>query len=122
MTKTVLLVHGAWLNAVSWEGFKKRYEAKGFTVIAPSWPYDDRSPAELRANPYPELAKNGPEQNIAHYEQILRKLSEKPIIIGHSAGGVYTQALIDRGYGVAGVVINPAPTPGIAIARHALVS
>ncbi len=49
MTKTIMLIHGAWLNAVAWEGFKARYEAAGYTVVAPSWPYDDRSPAELRA-------------------------------------------------------------------------
>lgn len=122
MSKTILLVHGAWLNAVSWEGFKKRYEAKGYTVIAPSWPYDDRSPNELRASPDPRLAQTGPEENIAHFERIIRGLPEQPLIIGHSAGGVYTQALLDRGHGVSGVAIDPAPTPGVGIARHALVS
>ena len=50
MTKTIVLIHGAWLNAPSWEGFKARYEAKGYTVIAPAWPLDDRTPAELRAH------------------------------------------------------------------------
>src|SRR5262249_26642013 len=40
MTKTIMLIHGAWLNAQSWEGFKARYEARGYTVIAPSWPLD----------------------------------------------------------------------------------
>jgi hypothetical protein len=54
MTHTVMLIHGAWLNAHSWEGFKSRYEAKGYTVIAPSWPYDERPPPELRASPHPE--------------------------------------------------------------------
>ena len=47
MSKTIMLIHGAWLNAHSWESFKARYEARGYTVIAPSWPLDDRSPAEL---------------------------------------------------------------------------
>ena len=59
MSKTIMLIHGAWLNAHSWEGFKARYEARGYTVIAPSWPLDDRSPAELRASPNPALAKVG---------------------------------------------------------------
>src|SRR5262249_15890681 len=44
MSRTIMLIHGAWLNAQSWEGFKARYEAEGYTVIAPSWPLDDRSP------------------------------------------------------------------------------
>jgi pimeloyl-ACP methyl ester carboxylesterase len=42
MSKTIMLIHGAWLNAHAWEGFKARYEARGYTVIAPSWPLDDR--------------------------------------------------------------------------------
>ena len=56
MSKTIMLIHGAWLNSKSWEGFKARYEAKGYTVITPDWPFDDRDPAELRASPRPELA------------------------------------------------------------------
>ena len=35
MTKTIMLIHGAWLNSASWAGFKARYEARGYTVIAP---------------------------------------------------------------------------------------
>ncbi len=48
MSKTIMLIHGAWLNSLAWEGFKARYEAQGYTVLTPDWPYDDRSPAELR--------------------------------------------------------------------------
>ena len=35
MSNTVLLIHGAWLNSRSWDAVKARYEAKGFTVVAP---------------------------------------------------------------------------------------
>ena len=38
-----------------------------------------------------------------------------PILIGHSAGGVFTQVLLDHGFGAAGVAINSAPTEGVAI-------
>jgi len=122
MPKTIMLIHGAWLNSKSWEGFKARYEGKGFTVIAPDWPSDDRSPAELRAAPRPELARTGQREILAHYERIIRALPEEPILIGHSAGAVFVQHLLDRGLGVAGVAINPAPTPGIPLGPHAIVS
>ncbi len=122
MSKTILLVHGAWLNSVSWEGFKARYEAKGYTVLAPNWPHDDRSPAELRASPHPELGKNGVRAILAHYERIIRALPEQPIIIGHSAGAVFTQVLLDRGYGAAGVAIDPAVMQGTPLGLHAIVS
>lgn len=122
MTKTIVLIHGAWLNSLSWEKVKARYEARGYTVIAPDWPFDNRSPAELRAHPAPELARTGQRAIIEHYENIIRALPEKPILIGHSLGGVFVQHLLARGLGVAGVAINPAPTPGVPLGPQAIVS
>ena len=48
MTKTIMLIHGAWLNSASWAGFKARYEARGYTVVAPDGPDDDRTLLVLR--------------------------------------------------------------------------
>jgi hypothetical protein len=33
--------------------------------------------------------------------------------MGHSAGGVFTQLMLDRGYGAVGVAINSAATEGV---------
>ncbi|WP_156255028.1 alpha/beta hydrolase [Sandarakinorhabdus oryzae] len=120
MSKTIMLIHGAWLNAKSWEGFKAHYQAKGYTVIAPDWPFDDRDPAQLRASPRPELARLGQRAIIDHYERLVRALPEMPILIGHSLGGVIVQHLLDRGLGVAGVAIDPAPTPGVPLGPRAI--
>lgn len=122
MARTILLVHGAWLNGYSWANWKKRYEEKGYNVVAPSWPLDDAPPAELRAASPPGLAKVGPQKIVAHFESVIRGMAEKPIIIGHSVGGVYTQMLANRGHGVSTVVIDPAPTPGVGIGPHAFIS
>lgn len=122
MTKTIVLVHGAWLNSKSWENWKTRYEAKGFTVVTPDWPGDEGDPVELKANPRKELTKFGPKEIVDHFERLIRDLPESPVIIGHSAGGVFTQHLLDRGLGVAGVAIDPAPTPGIGIPPSAALS
>jgi hypothetical protein len=35
--------------------------------------------------------------------------------MGHSAGGVFTQLMLDRGYGAVGVAINSAPTEGVPV-------
>ncbi len=120
MSNTIMLIHGAWLNAKSWEGFKARYEARGYTVVTPDWPFDDRDPAELRASPRPELAKIGQRDVIDHFERLIRALPKEPILIGHSMGGVAVQHLLDRGLGVAGVAIDTAPTPGVPLGRHAI--
>lgn len=122
MTGRIMLIHGAWLNSLSWEHFESRYEARGFTVIAPDWPYDDRPPSDLRSSPRPELASLGQREIISHYEKLIRALPEPPILIGHSFGGVIVQHLLDRGLGAVGVAIDPAPTPGVGLGPHAIVS
>ncbi|RAK57762.1 alpha/beta hydrolase [Phenylobacterium deserti] len=122
MTKTVMLIHGAWLNSLSWEGWKARFEARGFHVVAPDWPYDEGDPADLRAAPRQALTKIGPKAIVDSYMRQIEALAEPPILIGHSAGGVWVQHLLDRGLGAAGVAIDPAPTPGVALAPHAIVS
>jgi pimeloyl-ACP methyl ester carboxylesterase len=119
---TIILIHGAWLNASSWAAIKRRYEASGHAVRAPDWPFNDRSPADLRAAPDPGLAKTGQKAIMAHFEQLIRGEPEPPILIGHSAGGTFVQHLLDRGLGSAGVAINPAPTPGVPLGPHAIVS
>ncbi|MBL8552548.1 MAG: alpha/beta hydrolase [Hyphomonadaceae bacterium] len=122
MTKTIMLIHGAWLNSKGWENWKARYEAKGFTVHTPDWPHDEGEPADLRANPRKILAKVGPKQIVASLEEKIRALPEAPILIGHSAGGVWTQYLLQRGLGAAGVAIDPAPAPGVPLGFNAAMS
>ena len=46
---------------------------------------------------------------------MIRELDTPPIIIGHSAGGAFTQVLLDHGYGAAGVALNSAPTEGVRV-------
>lgn len=43
----------------------------------------------------------------------------EPILIGHSVGGVLVQHRMDRGLGV---VIDPAPAPGVPLYPHAIIS
>lgn len=122
MTKTIMLVHGAWLNSKSWENWKVRFEARGFTVVTPDWPGDEGDPADLRANPRKVLTKYGPKEIVAHYAAQIRKLPEQPILMGHSAGAVFVQHLLDQGLGVAGVAIDPAPTPGVGLGLDTIIS
>ena len=98
-----------------------RYEALGHSVLAPSWPHDERPVAELRASPRTELVGVGVAEIVAHYIQIVSDLTarltaegkEPPILIGHSFGGLFVQMLLDRGLGRAGVAIDPAPPRGV---------
>lgn len=109
---SIVLIHGLWMTALSWENWTKRYKDKGFRVIAESWPGMDIDIDELRRNPAP-IATLGITEIVDQYEKIIRGLDSAPIIIGHSFGGLMTQILVDRGLGAAGVAIAPAPVKGI---------
>jgi pimeloyl-ACP methyl ester carboxylesterase len=50
---------------------------------------------------------------VAHLEEVVGGLGAPPILMGHSAGGVFTQLLMDRGHGAAGVALCSAPTEGV---------
>lgn len=113
MNRTMVFIHGAWMTPLCWEKFTDFYQSKGIRCIAPPWPYKDRPIAEQRANPDPGLAQLGVSEIVAHYEKEIRALSEPPILIGHSFGGLFVQMLLDRGLGAAGVAIDPAPPKGI---------
>jgi pimeloyl-ACP methyl ester carboxylesterase len=52
---------------------------------------------------------------VEHLEAVVRSVDAPPILIGHSAGGVFTQLLLDKGLGAAGVGLNSAPTEGVPV-------
>ena len=109
---TVVLIHGLWMTALSWEHWVKRFSDKGYRVIARSWPGLEGDIDELRRDPTP-IATLGVTEAVNHYEQIIRGLDRPPIIMGHSFGGLMTQILLDRGLGAAGVAIATAAVKGI---------
>lgn len=109
---TIVFVHGLWMTPLSWEHWRAWFEERGWKTVAPPWPGFDRDPAELRADPG-DIGKTGASDVLDAYESAIRALDTPPVIIGHSFGGAFAQILIDRGLGVAGVPIAPAPLKGI---------
>ena len=109
---TIVLVHGFWVTPRSWEHWIERYEGKGLRVIAPAYPGFEVEVEALNADPTPIERVTVP-AIIERLEAIVGELESPPIIIGHSAGGVFTQILLDHGFGAAGVAINSAPTEGV---------
>ncbi|MEU5905375.1 alpha/beta fold hydrolase [Micromonospora sp. NPDC047467] len=109
---TVVLIHGLWMTPRSWEGWIDRYTARGMHVLAPAWPGMDQSVEQLRDDPTP-IAQQSIATIVAHYDRIIRALPRPPIIMGHSFGGLFTQILVDRGLGAAGVGVHPAPPKGV---------
>jgi len=112
-SRTIVFVHGAWVNHECWDKFISFFQEKGYRCIAPAWPYKNRSVAELNASPDAALATLGITEIVDHYDRAIRALGEPPILIGHSFGGLFTQMLLDRGLGAAGVSIDSAPPKGV---------
>jgi pimeloyl-ACP methyl ester carboxylesterase len=109
---TIVLVHGFWVTPRSWEHWITHYENRGFRVLAPAYPGLEVEVEALHADPSPIEALTVP-RIIEHLESVLDGLDSPPVIIGHSAGGAFTQILLDHGYGAAGVAMSSAPTEGV---------
>lgn len=116
-SKTILFVTGAFVSHTSWNVWRDYFESKGYKTVLPSWPNKEASPSELRKRneegtdlPLAQLTLN---ELVNHYAAIAKNLPEKPIIIGHSLGGLITQILINRDLGAAGITIHSVPTLGV---------
>jgi pimeloyl-ACP methyl ester carboxylesterase len=101
-----------WGHAPELEHWITYYEAKGYRVIAPGYPGFEVEVEALRADPQIIVDVTVP-AIIDKLEGIIREFDRPPIIMGHSAGGAFTQILLDHGLGAAGVALNSAPTEGV---------
>lgn len=121
MTKMIVLVHGAWVTPDSWDIFRQPFEAAGYAVHAPAWPFvEGHSATELNEKPPAGLGSLTVGRIADKYQAFVGTLPEAPILVGHSFGGLLVQMLLDRGVGAAGVALNPAPIGGIVPGPSAL--
>jgi len=111
--KTIVFVHGLFMNPSSWTNWIKFYEAKGYKCYAPAYAYHEGKPSDLRFNINPNLGKLTFGQIINNLVSFIDKLPEKPILIGHSMGGLAVQKLIEMNKGAVGICIDTAPPKGI---------
>src|SRR5919202_289676 len=109
---TIVLIHGLWLTPRSWERWVDRYSSRGYRVLAPAWPGMEVEVEALNADPSP-IVRLTVDRVVDHYEDIVLGLERPPIIMGHSFGGTFTQILLDRGLGAAGVGVASATVRGV---------
>ena len=110
--RTIVFIHGLWIHASSWQPWMDFFKQNGYETLNPPWPGDSATVAECRANPQP-IANRGVTEIADSYAKVIETLSEPPILIGHSFGGLLTQILLGRGIAAAGVAIDPAPVKGV---------
>jgi pimeloyl-ACP methyl ester carboxylesterase len=102
-----------YMNGSSWQPWIDLAQSKGFEAIVPSWPFHNESPLTLRNQFDPALGRMQFRHVVDAYKKLIDSLPERPLLVGHSVGGLVVQKLINDGYGAAAVSISPAPPLGI---------
>ncbi len=108
----VVFVHGLWLLASSWDKWRTFFEEQGYTTIAPGWPDDPETVDEAKGDPE-IFAHKRLQQVTDYYTDAIRALKRKPIVIGHSFGGLLAQKIAGLGVSAVTVAIDPAPFRGV---------
>ncbi|MFD4555387.1 alpha/beta hydrolase [Streptomyces sp. NPDC058469] len=108
----VVFVHGLWMLAASWQPWRDLFEAEGYATLAPTWPDDPDTVEQARAHPEVFAGKKVA-QVTNHMAEVIGALQQRPVIIGHSFGGVITEQLAGRGLATASVPIDPGPFRGV---------
>lgn len=110
MSDTIFMVHGMWVGGWVWEGYRRFFEAKGYTCTTPTLRYHDADPG---AQPDPMLGTLSVLDYVADLERQAAALGTPPILMGHSMGGLLALMLATRLQVKALVLLAPAPPAGI---------
>jgi pimeloyl-ACP methyl ester carboxylesterase len=108
----VVFIHGLWLLPSSWDNWVDFFEENGYAGVTPDWPDDPETVEVARAEPE-ILAKKNLKQIADHTAEVIDRLDKKPVVMGHSTGGLLAQIIADRGLSAATVAIDPGPFRGV---------
>jgi len=108
----VVFIHGLWLLPSSWAKWVDFFKQAGYATLTPDWPDDPETVEQARANPS-VLAKKTLKQVADHTIEIIKALKKKPVLVGHSTGGLLAQMLAGQGLSVTTVAIDPGVFRGV---------
>ncbi|HUN51469.1 MAG TPA: alpha/beta hydrolase [Candidatus Sulfotelmatobacter sp.] len=107
MTRTMVLVHGAFVGGWCWEPFALHFRRAGWRCLAP----------DLRHHgpdaPLDRLGDTSLKDYAADIAALIRTLPEPPVLVGHSMGGLICQKLAAEGLAEALVLLAPSPPWGV---------
>ena len=110
MTKSVVLIHGAFCGGWCFADIMPVLAARGWNCQAPDLPFHVSGPART---PDPQLAK----QSVADYTRdmaaFVARFPEPPVIVGHSMGALIAQQLAAQGLARALVLLAPGAPWGV---------
>ena len=82
------------------------FEEAGYVALTPDWPDDPETIEGARAEP--EVLANKTLKQVAdHTTEIINALDKKPVVMGHSTGGLLAEMLAGQGLSAVTVAIDP---------------
>jgi pimeloyl-ACP methyl ester carboxylesterase len=108
----VIFIHGMWIHSAAWQPWLDLFESRGYYVSAPGWPGDAPTVAETREHPE-AMNDIGIAEIVDHYARIIGTPTVKPVLVGHSFGGLVAQELLAEGHAAAAVALDPAAIKGV---------
>lgn len=120
--KTLLMIHGIGATASVWQRMAALFTASGWHCVTPTLFPDKRTPTD----PPDDLPALGFDDYVKAMQDELERLTDingvKPVVIGHSMGGLIAQKLAERNAASAAIFLTPAQnddykpiTPSMAI-------
>ncbi len=111
---SVVFITGTFISNNCWDEWMLYFKSEGYECIAPAWPHKDAPAEDLRnRSVVDDIASNTIKSLTDHFADVIGDLPGKPILIGHSLGGLVVQLLLQRDMAIAGVAIHSFPPPGV---------
>lgn len=107
----IVFIHGMWCGPQVFDQYAGYFRQLGYPVHVPALRHH-----EQRDNQSDALGRTSLLDYAADLETFIRTLPQKPILIGHSMGGLLAQMLCARGLAARAVLLCPAAPAGV----HAL--
>ena len=110
MTKTIVMIHGMFGGGWYWDNYKGFFEKRKFQCHTPTLRFHDVDPED---KPCSDLGTTSLLDYAQDLEDYIGELDERPILLGHSMGGLLAQILGARGLATGLVLLTPGPPRGI---------
>lgn len=106
----MVLIHGAFSAGWAMEGWAGEMAKRGWQTHCPDLLHHDTPP---HGRPHPNLGRTSLIDYANDLAKKIKALPEKPVIVGHSMGGLLAQMLAGRGLARAIVLLAPSPPWGV---------
>jgi len=110
MNKSIVMIHGMCCGSWVWENYRSYFEQKGYSCYSPTLRYHNMEPS---GKPETSLGITSLLDYAQDLEGYVSKFNHKPLIMGHSMGGLLAQILGARELASGLILLTPASPHGI---------